>query len=124
MYLKMSNSACLRVPHVSRQISSALSVLKHVSTNCPAVHDLAGLRDITQLLCQVQQTGFVFNDLVGSIQHRGFLVLWLECTTIKTSNHHLDQATRRSQFCSLKAGAVSDQVGTNQINDFLLEQPP
>jgi len=36
-------------------------------------HDLASFADITQLLGQVQQSSFVFDDLVSSIQHCGFL---------------------------------------------------
>ncbi len=34
-------------------------------------HDLAGLRHVAQFLGQIQQSSFVFDDLVGSIQHRG-----------------------------------------------------
>jgi hypothetical protein len=47
-------------------------------------YDLTGFADIAQLIRQVQKADFVFDDLIGSIQHRGFLVLWLVCTTIKT----------------------------------------
>ena len=68
------------------------------------MHDLARLRDIAQLFGQVQQSGFVFDDLVGSIQHRGFLVLWLVCTTIKTDNHHLLQEMRRPHSSLLGRG--------------------
>ncbi len=37
------------------------------------------------------------DDLVGSIQHRGFSVLWLVCTTIKTINRFLFQGEHRPQ---------------------------
>ena len=37
-------------------------------------HDLAGLRHVAQLLGQVQKAGFLFDDLVSSIQHCGFLL--------------------------------------------------
>ena len=64
-------------------------------------HDLAGLRNVAQFLGQIQQSSFVFDDLIGSIQHRGVLVLWLVCTTIKTDNHNLFQEMRRSHSSSL-----------------------
>jgi resolvase-like protein len=87
-------------------LSSPCLVIESKASTFPGAiqHDLAGFRVITRFPGQIQKAGLVFDYLVGSIQHRGFSVLWLVRTTIKTGNHHLDQEMRRPRFRSLKWG--------------------
>ncbi len=55
-------------------------------------HHLTGFRDIAKFFGKVQKSRFVFDDLVGRMQHCGSLSFrgWV-CTTNKTDNHIVSQ---------------------------------
>ena len=52
-------------------------------------HDRAGLRNIAELFCKIQQSDFVFDDAIVSIKHEGYLFYGFDVlvgTFIKTGN--------------------------------------
>ena len=71
---------------LKQSLDPAIIYRRFVAVKCVPghAHNLAGFGYVAQLFGKVQQADFVFDDLLVSIQHCGFLVLWLVCTTIKT----------------------------------------
>ena len=76
-------------------------------------HDLAGLRHVAQLLGQVQKAGFLFDDLVSSIQHCGFLVQWFGLHHHQNGQPSSLSRDAPSPFQLAEKGAVSDHIETN-----------
>ena len=114
-----SELACLRRPRWTRRYGAGRECGPPVSP------DLTGFGHIAQFLGQVQQAGFVFDDLVGSIKHRGFCVLWLVRTTIKTGNHHLKQEMCRPHSRLLGRGRRQITLKLIHFTQFVvLRLPP
>ena len=78
-------------------------------------HHLTGLGHIPQFFGQVQQAGVVFDDLVGNIQHCGFLLMVRFAPPSKRATI-ISFKRCAAPFQLAEKGEVSDHITTNSVD--------